>query len=148
MTEVAIVGTGAVFPGDGDAPAFWRNIRAGTDAITDVSPDRWDPGIYCDPDQAGAGQVLGGGQHVDVGGLRRLDGVAYLGSAHEHVVDGEPAAGDAEGAAEAMLRMLDRVARGREGLRESAVRAAARVPSTHEQFERTYEAYAELLRRV
>lgn len=57
MTEVAIVGTGAVFPGDGDAPAFWRNIRAGTDAITDVSPDRWDPGIYCDPDQAGAGLV-------------------------------------------------------------------------------------------
>ena len=48
-TDVAIVGMGAVFPGAGDAPAFWRNIRAGTDAITEVPPDRWDPAVYCDP---------------------------------------------------------------------------------------------------
>jgi acyl transferase domain-containing protein len=50
---VAIVGLGAVFPGAGDAPAFWRNIKAGTDAITEVTPDRWDPDLYCDPDRAG-----------------------------------------------------------------------------------------------
>ena len=53
-SAVAIVGLGAVFPGAGDAPAFWRNIKAGTDAITDVTPDRWDPALYCDPGQAGA----------------------------------------------------------------------------------------------
>jgi 3-oxoacyl-(acyl-carrier-protein) synthase/malonyl CoA-acyl carrier protein transacylase len=40
---------GAVFPGAGDAPSFWTNIRSGTDAITEVSPDRWDPAVYCDP---------------------------------------------------------------------------------------------------
>jgi acyl transferase domain-containing protein len=52
---VAIVGMGAVFPGAGDAPEFWRNICAGTDEITDVPPDRWDPGIYCSPEEAKAG---------------------------------------------------------------------------------------------
>jgi acyl transferase domain-containing protein len=40
---------GAVFPGAGDAPSFWTNIRSGTDAITEVPPDRWDPAVYCDP---------------------------------------------------------------------------------------------------
>jgi acyl transferase domain-containing protein len=54
VTEIAIVGMGAVFPGADDAPAFWRNIRSGTDMITDVPPDRWDPGIYCVPEEAGA----------------------------------------------------------------------------------------------
>ena len=49
MSDIAIVGLGAVFPGSGDAPSFWRNICSGTDAITDVPPDRWDPGVYCDP---------------------------------------------------------------------------------------------------
>jgi acyl transferase domain-containing protein len=51
---VAITGLGAVFPGAGDAAAFWRNIKAGADAITEVTPDRWDPAVYCDPEQAGA----------------------------------------------------------------------------------------------
>ncbi|MCL2582620.1 MAG: polyketide synthase dehydratase domain-containing protein [Streptosporangiales bacterium] len=51
--DVAIVGMGAVFPGAGDAPSFWRNIRSGHDAIGEVSPDRWDPAVYCSP-EAGA----------------------------------------------------------------------------------------------
>ena len=51
---IAITGLGAVFPGAGDAAAFWRNIKAGTDAITEVTPDRWDPAVYCDPVQGGA----------------------------------------------------------------------------------------------
>jgi acyl transferase domain-containing protein len=55
VTEIAIVGMGAVFPGADDAPAFWRNIRSGTDAITDVPPDRWDPDVYCVPKPDGAG---------------------------------------------------------------------------------------------
>ena len=44
---------GAVFPGAGDAAAFWRNIRGGVDAITEVPPNRWDPADYYDP--AGTG---------------------------------------------------------------------------------------------
>jgi acyl transferase domain-containing protein len=53
MSDVAIVGIGAVFPGAGDAPAFWRNIRSGVDAITEVPPDRWDPDVYYRPGETG-----------------------------------------------------------------------------------------------
>jgi 3-oxoacyl-(acyl-carrier-protein) synthase/malonyl CoA-acyl carrier protein transacylase len=49
MAEVAIVGLGAVFPGAGDAAMFWRNIRAGVDAISEVPKDRWDPDVYYRP---------------------------------------------------------------------------------------------------
>ncbi|WP_327706019.1 polyketide synthase dehydratase domain-containing protein [Streptomyces decoyicus] len=48
-TDAAIVGMGAVFPGAGDLAAYWRNLLAGTDCITDVPPGRWDPDIYYDP---------------------------------------------------------------------------------------------------
>ncbi|MBA8951869.1 beta-ketoacyl synthase N-terminal-like domain-containing protein [Actinomadura namibiensis] len=47
---IAIVGVGAVFPGAGSAAALWRNVRAGTDAITEVPAHRWDPDLYYDPD--------------------------------------------------------------------------------------------------
>ncbi|WP_433335939.1 type I polyketide synthase [Spirillospora sp. CA-294931] len=47
---IAIVGMGAVFPGAGTAGAFWRNIRAGVDAIGEVPPDRWDPAVFYDPE--------------------------------------------------------------------------------------------------
>ncbi|MFD3418994.1 type I polyketide synthase [Streptomyces decoyicus] len=48
-TDAAIVGMGAVFPGAGDLAAYWHNLLAGTDCITDVPPGRWDPEIYYDP---------------------------------------------------------------------------------------------------
>src|SRR5205085_4685719 len=48
-TDVAIVGMGAVFPGAGDVPTFWRNICDGVDSITDVPASRWDPDLYFDP---------------------------------------------------------------------------------------------------
>lgn len=48
-TDAAIVGMGALFPGAGDLAAYWRNLLAGTDCITDVPPGRWDPEIYYDP---------------------------------------------------------------------------------------------------
>ncbi|WP_282189801.1 polyketide synthase [Streptomyces sp. RPA4-5] len=43
---------GALFPGAGDLAAYWRNLVAGTDCITDVPPGRWDPEIYYDPHAA------------------------------------------------------------------------------------------------
>ena len=49
MIDVAIVGMGAVFPGAGDVPTFWRNICEGVDSITDVPASRWDPDVYFDP---------------------------------------------------------------------------------------------------
>ena len=49
---IAIVGVGAVLPDAPNAPAFWKNVKAGRYSITDVSPDRWDPSLYFDPDPA------------------------------------------------------------------------------------------------
>ncbi|MCX4825267.1 polyketide synthase dehydratase domain-containing protein [Streptomyces sp. NBC_01142] len=49
-TDAAIVGMGAVFPGAADLAAYRRNLVAGTDAITDVPPGRWDPEVYYHPE--------------------------------------------------------------------------------------------------
>ncbi len=54
MADVAVVGIGAVFPGAGDAPTFWENIRSGVDAITEVPKDRWDTEVYYRPGEDGA----------------------------------------------------------------------------------------------
>src|SRR5262245_43167591 len=47
---VAIIGMGCLFPGAGDAHAYWGNILGRVDAITDVPPGRWDPADYYDSD--------------------------------------------------------------------------------------------------
>jgi acyl transferase domain-containing protein/NAD(P)-dependent dehydrogenase (short-subunit alcohol dehydrogenase family)/acyl carrier protein len=47
---IAIVGTGAILPDAPNVAAFWENIRNGRYSISDVSPDRWDPALYYDPD--------------------------------------------------------------------------------------------------
>ncbi|MDN3356374.1 beta-ketoacyl synthase N-terminal-like domain-containing protein [Actinomadura sp. DC4] len=52
--DVAIVGIGAVFPGAGDAPAFWDNIRTGVDSVTEVPARRWDQDVYYAPEAPAA----------------------------------------------------------------------------------------------
>ncbi len=47
---VAIVGVGAVMPDAPDVRTFWKNIKEGRSSITEVTPDRWDAGLYYDPD--------------------------------------------------------------------------------------------------
>jgi len=47
---VAVVGVGAILPDAPDAAAFWRNLRESRYSITEVSPSRWDPDLYYDPD--------------------------------------------------------------------------------------------------
>jgi acyl transferase domain-containing protein/NAD(P)-dependent dehydrogenase (short-subunit alcohol dehydrogenase family)/acyl carrier protein len=47
---VAIVGVGAVLPDAPNARIFWENIKNGRYSITEVSPERWDPSLYYDPD--------------------------------------------------------------------------------------------------
>ncbi|MDQ5835098.1 MAG: hypothetical protein M3550_18940, partial [Actinomycetota bacterium] len=54
---VAIVGLGAILPGAPDAQAFWRNVKEGHYAISDVDPDRWDPELYFDPDPKAPGHT-------------------------------------------------------------------------------------------
>jgi acyl transferase domain-containing protein len=47
---IAIVGVGAILPDAPDAPAFWENLKRGRYSISEVTPDRWDPAFYYDPD--------------------------------------------------------------------------------------------------
>jgi len=68
---IAIIGLGCRFPGDADTPdAFWRLLAAGTDAITEVPPDRWDVAAYYDPNPDAPGKMS-----TRYGGfLSRVDG--------------------------------------------------------------------------
>ena len=49
---IAIVGTGAVLPDAPNVPAFWENVKNGRYSISEITPDRWDPALYYDPDPA------------------------------------------------------------------------------------------------
>jgi len=49
---IAIVGVGAVLPDAPNATVFWENIKKGRYSISEVSPDRWDPALYYDPDHS------------------------------------------------------------------------------------------------
>ncbi|WP_103350963.1 type I polyketide synthase [Amycolatopsis sp. CA-128772] len=44
--DIAIIGMACTFPGARDLDAFWSNILRGTDAVTEVPRDRWDPDVY------------------------------------------------------------------------------------------------------
>ncbi|MDQ1376574.1 MAG: hypothetical protein QOE15_747 [Acidimicrobiaceae bacterium] len=46
MTDVAIVGMAALFPGAPDVETFWHNIVNRVDSVTDVPATRWDPSYY------------------------------------------------------------------------------------------------------
>ncbi|MBF2019678.1 MAG: acyltransferase domain-containing protein [Hydrococcus sp. C42_A2020_068] len=55
---IAIIGMGCRFPGGADNPeAFWRLLRDGVDAITEVPPQRWDMEKYYDPDPDTPGKI-------------------------------------------------------------------------------------------
>jgi acyl transferase domain-containing protein/acyl-CoA synthetase (AMP-forming)/AMP-acid ligase II/acyl carrier protein len=56
---IAIIGLGCRMPGRGDGPdAFWRLLRDGIDAITEVPPDRWDIDRLYHPDPAHPGTIV------------------------------------------------------------------------------------------
>jgi acyl transferase domain-containing protein len=68
---VAVVGIGCRFPGGADTPAaFWDVLWGGTDAITDVPPDRWSAAAYHDPRPATPGKMIS----TRGGFLGRVDG--------------------------------------------------------------------------
>jgi acyl transferase domain-containing protein len=54
---IAIVGVGCRFPRASGPDAYWRLLRDGTDAITEVPPDRWDIDEYYDADPDAAGKM-------------------------------------------------------------------------------------------
>lgn len=55
---IAIVGMSCRFPGGANHPeSFWKLLRDGTDAITEVPPDRWKVDEYYNPDYSVAGTM-------------------------------------------------------------------------------------------
>ncbi|MEU2421552.1 SDR family NAD(P)-dependent oxidoreductase [Streptomyces sp. NPDC007851] len=44
--DIAVVGMACMFPQAPDLAAFWANVVAGHDAVTEVPPDRWDPAVH------------------------------------------------------------------------------------------------------
>jgi acyl transferase domain-containing protein len=47
---IAIVGVGAVLPDAPNVASFWKNVKDGRYSISEVTPNRWDPALYYDPD--------------------------------------------------------------------------------------------------
>jgi acyl transferase domain-containing protein/acyl carrier protein len=47
---IAIVGAGCILPDSPNLAAFWDNIQKSRYSITEVSPERWNPDYYYDPD--------------------------------------------------------------------------------------------------
>ena len=48
---IAIIGVGCRFPGNANNPAsFWRLLKEGVDAVTEIPSDRWDIDAFYDPD--------------------------------------------------------------------------------------------------
>jgi acyl transferase domain-containing protein/acyl-CoA synthetase (AMP-forming)/AMP-acid ligase II/acyl carrier protein len=54
---IAIVGIGCRLPGAEDPDAFWRMLRDGGDAITEVPADRWDRDAFYHPEPATPGRM-------------------------------------------------------------------------------------------
>jgi acyl transferase domain-containing protein/acyl carrier protein len=55
---IAIVGIGCRFPGGVNGPdEYWRLLREGTDAISEVPSDRWDIDEFYDPDPDAPGKM-------------------------------------------------------------------------------------------
>ncbi|MCM9083247.1 SDR family NAD(P)-dependent oxidoreductase [Streptomyces spororaveus] len=54
--DIAIVGMACAYPGAPDLAAYWAMVLAGTDAVTEVPAERWDPALYYDADPTRAGE--------------------------------------------------------------------------------------------
>ncbi|MEU6081379.1 SDR family oxidoreductase [Streptomyces sp. NPDC047108] len=51
--DIAVVGMACMFPDAPDLDAYWANVVAGTDTVTEVPPGRWDPALYYAPGAGG-----------------------------------------------------------------------------------------------
>lgn len=54
---IAILGIGLRFPGADSPQAFWKMLRDGVDAVTEVPADRWDVDDYYDPQPGRPGKM-------------------------------------------------------------------------------------------
>ncbi|MEZ3179524.1 amino acid adenylation domain-containing protein [Streptomyces pimonensis] len=56
---IAVIGVAGRYPQAGDVSEFWRNLRAGRDSVGEVPADRWDHGLFYDPDKSATGKTYG-----------------------------------------------------------------------------------------
>ncbi|MEV6406699.1 amino acid adenylation domain-containing protein [Streptomyces bobili] len=56
---IAIIGVAGRYPQAEDVTAFWRNLRAGRDSVEEIPADRWDHGLFYDPDKSATGKTYG-----------------------------------------------------------------------------------------
>ncbi|WPQ61784.1 SDR family NAD(P)-dependent oxidoreductase [Chitinophaga sancti] len=56
-SDIAIVGLGGRYPQAADIAAFWDNLKAGKDCITEVPKERWDHSLYYDADKNKPGKA-------------------------------------------------------------------------------------------
>ncbi|XXT21474.1 SDR family NAD(P)-dependent oxidoreductase [Sorangium sp. So ce429] len=54
--DVAVIGMSGRYPQAPDVAAYWENLRAGKDCIVEIPPERWDHGLYFDPDKGKPGK--------------------------------------------------------------------------------------------
>ena len=87
--KIAIVGIGLRFPGGAvDTSSFWQQLVDGTDAITEIPPERWDVNAFYDADPLAPGKMT-----VKHGGF--LDGIdqfdtEFFGIAPREAINTDP----------------------------------------------------------
>nr|AEC04357.1 polyketide synthase [Chitinophaga sancti] len=57
LEDVAIIGLAGRYPGAADINAFWENLRAGKDTVTEVPSERWAHQLFFDPAKGKAGKT-------------------------------------------------------------------------------------------
>jgi acyl-CoA synthetase (AMP-forming)/AMP-acid ligase II/3-oxoacyl-(acyl-carrier-protein) synthase/acyl carrier protein len=57
VEAIAVIGLGCRFPGASDVEAYWRLLRDGVDAISEVPADRWNTDDFFDPRPATPGKL-------------------------------------------------------------------------------------------
>jgi len=55
---IAVIGMSCRLPGARNPSEFWRLLRDGVDAVSEVPPDRWDADAYYDPDPKAPGKMV------------------------------------------------------------------------------------------
>ncbi|WP_437836515.1 SDR family NAD(P)-dependent oxidoreductase [Sorangium sp. So ce1153] len=54
--DIAVIGMSGRYPQAPDVAAYWENLRAGKDCIVEIPPERWDHGLYFDPEKGKPGK--------------------------------------------------------------------------------------------
>ncbi|PKM96399.1 MAG: hypothetical protein CVU84_01410 [Firmicutes bacterium HGW-Firmicutes-1] len=56
-TDFAIIGVSGQYPEANNLEAFWENLKAGRDSVTEIPLERWDYRIYFDPEKGKEGKI-------------------------------------------------------------------------------------------